>query len=129
MTTVAHEDRVIAGNAMLVEPDVRLGSATDVRDVHVEWQQPPLVAVVERQVLTAEREPGLDRSLAVVVVEQREAVEHRLARVRVKRRGGVVSEGGAARRWRGRTERSWMRCLSRHVHSEPTVREQIVNAR
>ena len=106
MTTVAHEDRVIAGNAMLVEPNVRLGSATDVRDVHVEWQEPPLVGVVERQVLTAEREPGLDRSLAVVVVEQREAVEHQLARGGVKRRGGVVSEGGAARRRRGGTERS-----------------------
>ena len=55
---VAHEDRVAAGHALLLDADVGGQTAADVGDLRVERDEPLGAVVGERQVVAEGRQPA-----------------------------------------------------------------------
>ena len=85
MPAVAHQDRVVARDPMIVEPDLRRRATAEVGDVAVEPQQSGLRSIAERQVLAAKRELGSERRREQPRVEQREGVDRPVRCVRRER--------------------------------------------
>ena len=93
MPSVANQNRVIAGDAVVVEADIRGWVASDVHHVAIEPQQSSVRPLAERQVLAWQGEVRGDGLLKQPGIEQRQRVEGLIERLGSDRACVLACEG------------------------------------
>ena len=90
VAAMAHDDRVVAGDALVLEADLAGTAAANVGDRRLEPEQELAAGVLEAQVVAGGGDAGRDRAALGTMIQQRERIDDGVAVGSPQRRCGFI---------------------------------------